>query len=229
MTCLLQVRRLFLTSSVVFPEPTRPSLSPRSMYSRNLDLCPSVCLSVKMSYFRGDEFSYLCENKGLGIEQISFVMRTHFIPCSLLRRLKGQARIHKPFGRYKNQVNMALFLCATMHQGDERFNVQTRGKQCAFMSLAAVITAQNNPLIDWSTTMFDNVLSQGDQMYLKALNKGLIVLEQCNNIYRTLTTGTKYHKVTGPGSIERKNSLLWLLTRSMGLVKYTCKRKSLNH
>ena len=44
---------------------------------------------------------------------------------------------------------MALFLCATaMHQGDERFSVQTRGKQCAFMSLAAVITAQNNPLID---------------------------------------------------------------------------------
>ena len=64
-----------------------------------------------------------------------------------------------------------------MHQGDERLSVQTREKQCAFMSLAAVITAQNNPLIDWSTTMFD-VLSQGDQMYLKALNKGLIVLEQ---------------------------------------------------
>ena len=73
---------------------------------------------------------------------------------------------------------MALFLCATMYQGDERFSVQTRGKQCAFISLAAVITAQNNPLIDWSTTLFDHVLSQGDQMYLKALNEGLIVLEQ---------------------------------------------------
>ena len=59
---------------------------------------------------------------------------------------------------------MALFLCATMHQGDERFSVQTRGKQCAFMSLEAVITAQKNTLIDWSTTMFHNVLSQGDQM-----------------------------------------------------------------
>ena len=82
------------------------------------------------------------------------------------------------FGRHF-QVTMALFLCATMHQGDERFSVQTRGKQCAFMSLAAVITTQNNPvMIDWSTTTFDNVLSQGDQMYLKALNRGLIVLEQ---------------------------------------------------
>ena len=73
---------------------------------------------------------------------------------------------------------MALFLCATMHQGDERFSVQTKGKQCAFMSLAAVVTVQNNPLIDRSTAMFDNVLSQGDQMFLKAVNKGLIVLEQ---------------------------------------------------
>ena len=45
-----------LTSSVqnpkviaVFPESTRPSLLPRSMYSRDLDLC----LSVTMSYFGG--------------------------------------------------------------------------------------------------------------------------------------------------------------------------------
>ena len=64
---------------------------------------------------------------------------------------------------------MALFLSGTMHQCDERFSVQTKGKQCAFMSLEAVITAQNNPLIDWSTTTFDDVLSQGDQMYLKCL------------------------------------------------------------
>ena len=32
--------------STLFLTTTRPSLSPRSMYSRNLDLCPSVCLSV---------------------------------------------------------------------------------------------------------------------------------------------------------------------------------------
>ena len=68
---------LFLTTNVVFPEPTRPSPSPRFMYSRDLDLC----LSVKMSYFRGDEFSYVCGN--LGVEQNAFVMRTHFIPCGL--------------------------------------------------------------------------------------------------------------------------------------------------
>ena len=32
---------------------------------------------------------------------------------------------------------------ATIHQGDELFSVeQSRGKQCAFMSLSAVLTAQ---------------------------------------------------------------------------------------
>ena len=37
---------LFLTTNVVFPEPTRPSPLPRFMYSRDLDLCPSVCYDV---------------------------------------------------------------------------------------------------------------------------------------------------------------------------------------
>ena len=68
---------------------------------------------------------------------------------------------------------MALFLCANIHQGDELFSVHSRGKQCAFMSLSAVLTAQNEApnilLIDWSTTTFNNVLSQGDKMYLWAV------------------------------------------------------------
>ena len=46
------------------------------------------------------------------------------------------------------------------------------------MTLSAVLTAKHNPLIDWSTTTFNNVLFQGDKMYLKALNSGLVVLEQ---------------------------------------------------
>ena len=45
------------------------------------------------------------------------------------------------------------------------------------MSLSAVLTAQNIPVIDWSKTTLDNVLLQGDKMYLKALNSGLIVLD----------------------------------------------------
>ena len=69
----------------------------------------------------------------------------------------------------KSSGKMALFLYANIHQGDELFSVHSRGKQCAFMSLSAVLTAQNILLIDWSTTTFNNVLSQGDKMYLWAV------------------------------------------------------------
>jgi hypothetical protein len=73
---------------------------------------------------------------------------------------------------------MALFLSSEIHQGDDLFSVQSRGKQCAFMSLSAVLTAQNIPaMIDWSKTTLNNVLLQGDKMYLQALDNGFVVLE----------------------------------------------------
>ena len=73
---------------------------------------------------------------------------------------------------------MALFLSAIIHQGDELFSVHSRGKQCAFMSLSALLnTARNIPLTAWSFTTFNNVLIQGDKMYLRALNNGLLVLD----------------------------------------------------
>ena len=45
------------------------------------------------------------------------------------------------------------------------------------MSLSAVLTAHNIQVIDWSKTKLDNVLLQGDKMYVKTLNSGLIVLD----------------------------------------------------
>ena len=72
---------------------------------------------------------------------------------------------------------MALFLSSVIHQGDDLFIVQSRGKQCAFMSLSALLTAQNIPLIEWSKTTLNNVLLQGDKMYLQALDNGFVVLE----------------------------------------------------
>ena len=72
---------------------------------------------------------------------------------------------------------MALFLSADFHQGDERFSVHSRGKQCAFMSLSALLTARNIPLSSWSRITFNNVLLQGDKLYLKAINTGFIKLD----------------------------------------------------
>ena len=72
---------------------------------------------------------------------------------------------------------MSLFLSANIHQGDELFSVHSRGKQCAFMGLSALLTARNIPLSTWSFTTFNNVLIQGDKMYLRALNNGLLDLD----------------------------------------------------
>ena len=77
----------------------------------------------------------------------------------------------------RNQASMALFLSDNIHQGDELFSVHSRGKQCSFMSLSVLLTARNIPLSAWSCATFNNVLTQGDKMYLRALNNGLLVLD----------------------------------------------------
>ncbi len=72
---------------------------------------------------------------------------------------------------------MALFLSADIHQGYERFSVHSRGKQCAFMSLSALLTARNISLNSWWRITFKNALLQGDKMFLNALDSGFIFLD----------------------------------------------------
>jgi hypothetical protein len=74
-------------------------------------------------------------------------------------------------------VSMALFISSNIHQGDDIFSVHSRGKQSAFMTLSAILTAHNMPSTEWSKQTFDNVLIQGDNMYLKALNSGLLIID----------------------------------------------------
>ena len=45
------------------------------------------------------------------------------------------------------------------------------------MSLSALLTAQTIPVIEWNSTTIDNVLVQGDNMYLNAFNNDLIPRE----------------------------------------------------
>jgi hypothetical protein len=44
---------------------------------------------------------------------------------------------------------------------------------CFYQLISALLTAQNIPLID----QLNNVLLQGDKMYLQALDNGFVVLE----------------------------------------------------
>ena len=68
-----------------------------------------------------------------------------------------------------------MHVCGSIHQGHERFSTHSRGKQCCLMSLSAILTAQSIPdLLDWNSTIIDNVLEQGDNMYLIALRSDQI-------------------------------------------------------
>ena len=64
-----------------------------------------------------------------------------------------------------------------IHQGREGFSGQSRGKQCSFINLSALLTAQTIPVIEWNSTTIDNVLGQGDNMYFNAFNNDLISRE----------------------------------------------------
>ena len=72
---------------------------------------------------------------------------------------------------------MQIYLSSHIHQGDESFDIQTRGiKQCAFNCLLGLLTAHKKPLVEWSPTTLNCILLQGDKLYLKAVNNGLINL-----------------------------------------------------
>ena len=87
-----------------------------------------------------------------------------------------QTIIHEYFLKYSGKYDF-IFLSADIHQDDERFSVHFRGKQCAFMSLLVLLTAQNIPLNSWSSITFSNALLQGDKMFLNALDNGFPCVE----------------------------------------------------
>ena len=113
------------------------------MYCRDRDLV-SVCKDI-------------CNNPGGIIKlQERLLNEGSGQNMKIIQAFKYGCKRSKIFGNI--QVSMALFLCSYIHQGDYLFSVQSRGKHCAFMSLSALLTAQNIPLIDWSKTTFSNVI-----------------------------------------------------------------------
>ena len=77
----------------------------------------------------------------------------------------------------ERSIKMQIYLSSHIHQGDESFDIQTRGKQCAFNCFQlGLLTAHKKPLVEWSPTTLNRILLQGDKLYLKAVNNGLINL-----------------------------------------------------
>ena len=62
----------------------------------------------------------------------------------------------------------------SIHLVHEGFSGRSRGKQCSFMRLIALLTTETIPVIEWNSTTIDNALVQGDNMYFNVLNNDLI-------------------------------------------------------
>ena len=68
----------------------------------------------------------------------------------------------------------ASFAVGSIHKGDERFSDISRGRQCTFMSLSALLCAQSLPMSLWTTEVIDDILFDGDYMYKNSFENCLI-------------------------------------------------------
>ena len=68
-------------------------------------------------------------------------------------------------------LNAILSIAESSHQGHERFSEISRGRQCSFMSFSALscMCVQSFPVQHWDTATVDQILIEGDRMYLNAL------------------------------------------------------------
>ena len=66
-------------------------------------------------------------------------------------------------------LNAILSIAGSSHQGHERFSEISRERQCSFMSFPALLCTQSFPVQHWDTATVDQILMEGDRMYLNAL------------------------------------------------------------
>ena len=69
---------------------------------------------------------------------------------------------------------MITSIRGSIHQGHEAFSEHSRGRQCAFMSLAALLFNRSNSVDLWTQTNIDDILCHGDCIYLHALTKKMV-------------------------------------------------------
>ena len=66
-------------------------------------------------------------------------------------------------------LNAILLIAGSSHKGHERFSEISRGRQCSFVSFSALLCAQSFPVRQSDTATVDQILIEGDRMYLNAL------------------------------------------------------------
>ena len=66
--------------------------------------------------------------------------------------------------------NADLIVSGSIHQADRRFCDISRGRQCAFMSLSALLHANSCRVSQWMADTVDEILIEGDAMYVKGID-----------------------------------------------------------
>ena len=120
---------------------SRASLSPE-LYIVEISIC--VCGFVEMTDFRGTGFFF--NEYGGECNKFGWSSAHAFrFPCASGDYDDGNKIIFYVRSRkvqVMTRVSMTLFVSANTHQGAECFNTESRGKQCAFMSLSVILTAE---------------------------------------------------------------------------------------
>ena len=74
--------------------------------------------------------------------------------------------------------NSDLYVRGSIHQGNNRFGDVSRGRQCAFMSLSALLWANSCDISTWNSQTIDQVLIEGDALYLTSFENYCIPDEE---------------------------------------------------
>ena len=69
---------------------------------------------------------------------------------------------------------MITSIRGSIHQGHETFSEHSGGRQCVFISLAALIFSGSDSVDSWTQTNIDDILCHGDRTYLHALTNKMV-------------------------------------------------------
>ena len=69
---------------------------------------------------------------------------------------------------------MITAIQGSIHQSNEAFSEHSRRRQCAFMSLAALLFNRSDSVDLWTQTNIDDILYHGDCMNLHALTNKMV-------------------------------------------------------
>ena len=84
---------------------------------------------------------------------------------------------------------MVVCIQGSVHQGSNCFSNMTRGRQCAFMSLSALMFSHCLPVQIWTSTNIDQILYYGDLMYVDAFqsnripDKETLLIDELPNVF----------------------------------------------